>query len=76
LFEERSHGVASSERGPLTAGQAMKDDFKVYGEKIIDSLYNASVYSIIAYSGLLFLLAIVAMAVFLNLVDVPEFHPK
>lgn len=54
----------------------MKDALKVYGEKIVDSLYNASVYSIIAYSALLILMAFVALAVIFNVVDVPEFHPK
>ena len=54
----------------------MKDVVKTYGVKIVDSIYHASVYSILAYSGLLLLLGIVAMGIFFKMIDVPEFHPK
>ena len=58
------------------AGLTMKDSIKLYGARFVDSLYHLTVYSILAYSGLLFLLAIIGMAVFLRVIDVPEFHPK
>jgi hypothetical protein len=58
------------------AGHAMKDVVRSYGVKIVDSIYHASVVSIIAYSGLLLLLGIVALGIFFNMVHVPEFHPK
>jgi hypothetical protein len=54
----------------------MKDSIKLYGARVANSLYHVTVYSILAYSGLLFLLAIIGMAVFLRVVEVPEFHPK
>jgi hypothetical protein len=63
-------------RGHDMAGHAIKDAVRAYGARIVDSVYQASVYSVIAYSGLLLLLAIVAMAVVFKMVDVPEFHPK
>lgn len=44
--------------------------------KLVDSIYSASVYSIVGYTGLMFLLAIIAMAVYANVVHVPEFHPR
>lgn len=56
-------------------GHAVRDAFKAYGMKIVDSVYNASVYSIIAYSALLFLFAIIGMAIYLKLIYVPAFHP-
>ncbi|PPD43262.1 MAG: hypothetical protein CTY15_10290 [Methylocystis sp.] len=47
-----------------------------FGLKLVDSLYHLSFYSILAYSAVIVLLAIVAMAVGFNIVEVPEFHPK
>jgi hypothetical protein len=58
------------------AGLALRDTVKSYGVKIVDSVYHASVYSVIAYSALLILLAIVGMAVFFRVIEVPEFHPR
>lgn len=58
------------------AGHAIGETFRACGVKIVDSLYALSVYSIIAYSGILLLLAVIGAAVFFQLVEVPEFHPK
>jgi hypothetical protein len=55
---------------------AMKPWLKSCGEKIVESVYHASVYSVIAYSSALLLLAIIGAAVFMKLIVVPEFHPK
>lgn len=54
---------------------AVRNAFKTYGLKVVDSVYNASVYSVIAYSALLFLFAIIGMAIYFKLIYVPEFHP-
>ena len=56
--------------------QALKDIAKTFGVKAADSLYLVSFYSVIAYSGLLLLLALVALAVSSGAVGVPEFHPR
>ena len=47
---------------------------RTYALRILDSVYNASVYSVIAYSALLAVLAIVALAIGFKIIDVPEFH--
>ncbi len=54
---------------------AVRDVFKSCGMKVVDSVYNASVYSVIAYSALLFLFAIIGIAIYLKVIYVPEFHP-
>ncbi len=55
--------------------QNLKETVRAYGEKFADSLYNLSVYSILAYSGALALMLAVGVAVAAGLVTVPEFHP-
>ncbi|WP_292531952.1 hypothetical protein [Methylocystis sp.] len=54
-----------TERGALRA----------YALRLLDSVYNASVYSVIGYSALLAMLAVIGLAVFLKIIYVPEFHP-
>lgn len=44
--------------------------------QLVDTIYHASVYTIIAYTALMILLAIVATAVYFGVVEVPEFHPR
>ncbi|MBG0803550.1 hypothetical protein IYW40_18975 [Methylocystis sp. H4A] len=48
---------------------------RAYALRLVDSVYNASVYAVIAYSGLLVLLAIIGLAIFMKIIYVPEFHP-
>ncbi|MEF3365469.1 hypothetical protein V3H18_02860 [Methylocystis sp. 9N] len=48
---------------------------KLYALRFVDSIYNASVFSVIAYSLSLLLLAMVGLGVYFKLIYVPEFHP-
>lgn len=48
---------------------------KSYALKLVDSVYHASVYTILGGCLLLFVLAIIAMAISLRMIYVPEFHP-
>jgi len=56
--------------------QAIMDRVTAYGVKFTDSLYQLSVFAILAGGGALLLLGFVGAAVALGAVDVPEFHPK
>ncbi|MFO1126727.1 MAG: hypothetical protein U1E25_16585 [Methylocystis sp.] len=47
---------------------------RAYALRLLDSVYNASVYTVIGYSALLAMLAIIALAIFMKVIDVPEFH--
>lgn len=57
-------------------GRPVRDSFKTYGALLADSLWKASVYSVLAYSGVLLLLVVVGAAVWVGAVSVPEFHPR
>jgi len=48
---------------------------RAFALRMLDSVYNASVYSVIGYSAILAILAIVAFAVYAKIIYVPEFHP-
>ncbi|MBM3552021.1 MAG: hypothetical protein FJX45_09685 [Alphaproteobacteria bacterium] len=48
---------------------------RAYALRLLDSVYNASVYSVIGYSVLLALLAVIGVAVGMKIIYVPEFHP-
>jgi hypothetical protein len=48
---------------------------RAYALRLLDSVYHASVYSVIGYSALLAILAIITFAVYLKIIYVPEFHP-
>ncbi len=48
---------------------------RAYALRLLDSVYNASVYSVIAYSALLAMLAVIGVAIGMKIIDVPEFHP-
>ncbi len=56
--------------------QPDRNTIKSYGAFLADSLWKASVYSVLAYSVLLVLLVVVGAAVWSGAVTVPEFHPK
>ncbi|HEY8123841.1 MAG TPA: hypothetical protein VIF88_00230 [Methylocystis sp.] len=48
---------------------------KTYALRLLDTVYDASVYSVIGYSALLGVLAVVGLAIFMKIIYVPEFHP-
>jgi hypothetical protein len=48
---------------------------KTYALRLVDTVYDASVYSVIGYSALLAMLAVIAVAICMKLIYVPEFHP-
>lgn len=56
--------------------QPVRDTFKIYGTLLADSVWKASVYSVLAFSLLLLLLLVVSAAVWAGAVSVPEFHPR
>ena len=58
------------------ARQAAERDgvLKTYALRLLDTVYDASVYSVIGYSALLAMLAVIAWAVRLKIIYVPEFH--
>ena len=58
------------------AGQYIARTFRSYGVKLADQVYNASFWTIVAYSGLLVLQALVGVAVTIGAVHVPQFHPR
>ncbi|MGZ9410803.1 MAG: hypothetical protein ACXW3J_09280 [Methylocystis sp.] len=59
------------------AKQAAETDgaLRAYALRLLDSVYNVSVYSVIGYSALLALLAVIGLAIFMKIIYVPEFHP-
>ena len=52
----------------------MIDMLKAYGLKVIESLYRASVASVLAFCALVFLMAVIAMALHVRAIDVHQFH--
>lgn len=58
------------------AGRSISQSFKSYGVKLADQVYNASFWTIVAYSALLVLLTLVGVAVTIGAVHVPQFHPR
>jgi hypothetical protein len=48
---------------------------RAYALRLVDSVYNASVYTVIGYTALLAMLSVMALAVCLKIIYVPEFHP-
>ena len=52
----------------------MMNTLKAYGLKAFEALYGASVASVLAVCALMFLLAIVAMAVHMRAIDVQHIH--
>ena len=71
LDERQKNGASECRAG----GYAMIDMLKAYGLKVIESLYRASVASVLAFCALVFLMAIIAMALHLRAIDVHQFHP-
>jgi hypothetical protein len=48
---------------------------KGYAVKLLDVLYGASVASVFALCMLIFIAAVMAMAISVKLIDVPPVHP-
>ncbi len=55
--------------------EKIRDVTKLYGERLIDILYGASVFSIISYAAALLILFIIGWAVTDKIIHVPVFHP-
>lgn len=53
----------------------IRDAFKLYGRRLVDALYNASVFSTISVGAALFILVVVGWAITNNIIHVPVFHP-
>jgi hypothetical protein len=52
----------------------MLNALKTYSLKAMEALYGASVASVLVFCALIFLLAIVAMAIQIKAVDVQQIH--
>jgi hypothetical protein len=66
---------APEQRGTAMAAQTAFDRLKGFGAKLVDWVYDASVYSVVAYSAMLVAFAVVGAAIALRVVDAPQFHP-
>jgi hypothetical protein len=52
----------------------MMETLRAYGLKIIEALYRTSVASVLAFCGLLLLMAIIAIALQMKAIDVQQIH--
>jgi hypothetical protein len=72
-------GRCAAKRGAIVmSGQMIeeiKDALKLNGRRLIDALYNASVFSTISVGAFLLILVIVGWAISSNVIHVPVFHP-
>jgi hypothetical protein len=79
LHRYNTRGAAASKRGVIVVtGQMIeeiKDALKLNGRRLIDTLYNASVFSTISVGAALVILLIVGWAISNNIIHVPVFHP-
>lgn len=48
---------------------------RAYALRLVDTVYDASFYSVVGYSALLVMLAVIGLAICLKIIYVPEFHP-
>jgi hypothetical protein len=55
--------------------EEMREAFKLHGRRLVDILYNASVFSTISVGAALLILIIVGWAITSNIIHVPVFHP-
>ncbi len=55
--------------------QQIRDAFKLYGRRLVDVIYNSSVYSTLAFGAALLILFVIGWAITNNLIHVPVFHP-
>jgi hypothetical protein len=79
LFLEENVLVAEAKGGvfvvPVQIIEEIKDALKLHGRRVIDALYNASVFSTISVGAALLILVIVGWAITNNIIHVPVFHP-
>ncbi|MCC3244071.1 hypothetical protein LG047_01840 [Methylocystis sp. WRRC1] len=54
----------------------VKDKVAAFGMKLVDIIYNASVFTVIGYGAILLFLLVIGIAVGFNIVNIPEFHPR
>jgi uncharacterized membrane protein len=54
----------------------MIDKLKAYSLKVVEGTYRASVGSILTFCAILFLMAIIAMAINMKAIDVQQIHTK
>lgn len=78
-FSERDNPVAALKKGVIVlTGHVIgeiKDALKLHGRRLVDALYNASVFSTISVGAALLILFIVGWAITNNIIHVPVFHP-
>ena len=69
--------VQQNEEPPMSGQmiEEIKDALKLNGRRLIDALYNASVFSTISVGAFLLILVIVGWAISNNVIHVPVFHP-
>jgi hypothetical protein len=53
----------------------IRSAIKLHGSRLVDLLYNASVFSTISVGAALLILIIVGWAITNNIIHVPVFHP-
>jgi hypothetical protein len=53
----------------------IRSAIKLHGSRLVDLLYNASVFSTISVGAALLILIIVGWAISSNIIHVPVFHP-
>lgn len=53
----------------------IRSAIKLHGKRLVDILYNASVFSTISVGAALLILIIVGLAITGNVIHVPVFHP-
>ncbi len=59
----------------VTGRVKIRNAFKLYGERLADAQYNASVFSIISYTAAILILLIIGWAITDKVIHVPVFHP-
>ena len=77
-FSSDNPAVASKKGVIVVTGhviEEIRDAFKLYGRRLVDALYNASVFSTISVGAALLILIIVGWAITNNIIHVPVFHP-
>jgi hypothetical protein len=54
----------------------VRDATWLYGQRLVEIVYNASAFSIIFYTVILIMLLVVGLAVTDNIIHIPVFHPN